>query len=294
MKAKEIVRIMQSYPSVEEQGKTFKVGFFLCTGGTASVFFDRVLYHIRRHTLMMIYPNAQIHVVQHSDDWEGRLEMDYVENFYPTLESIDPRNRVLIRTHPCIDIAEKSAEYLHHLCDLIHDGSPLASESKQPEATRTVLDKLIAHRTRYLCCAMMIEIVGIFLAERPKEVHLLGKHEGVVNDFLLLLLKNAHAERSVQFYAGRLHLSPYYMSTVVKEATGKTAMEWITMFTINLSKHYLADTDKSIKEIADTLHFPDQSTFGRYFKHHMGCSPGEYRGEVNPVACLRSTRRGGR
>ena len=60
-------------------------------------------------------------------------------------------------------------------------------------------------------------------------------------------------------------------------AVSTNSLEWLTLFTINLSKHYLADTEMSVKEIADTLHFPDQSTFGRYFKQHMGCSPGEYR-----------------
>ena len=30
------------------------------------------------------------------------------------------------------------------------------------------------------------------------------------------------------------------------------------------------------------MHFPDQSTFGRYFKHHMACSPGEYRKATKP------------
>ena len=82
--------------------------------------------------------------------------------------------------------------------------------------------------------------------------------------------------------AGSSHLSPYYLSTIIKEATGKGALEWITLFTINMCKHYLVDTDMSVKEIADTMHFPDQSTFGRYFKHHMACSPGEYRKAAKP------------
>ena len=74
-----------------------------------------------------------------------------------------------------------------------------------------------------------------------------------------------------------MHTSPYYLSTIIKEETGKTALQWINLFTINFSKHYLVDTDMSVKEIAATLNFPDPSTFGRYFKHYMGCTPGEYR-----------------
>ena len=33
----------------------------------------------------------------------------------------------------------------------------------------------------------------------------------------------------------------------------------------------------SIQEISDELHFANQSFFGKYFKHHTGMSPKEYR-----------------
>ena len=262
---------------IVEEGKSFKVGFFFCTGGTASLLIEKRLYHVRRHTLVMLYPNAQIHVVQHSDDWEGRIELDYVESYYPTLEAIDVRDRIAVRNCPCVDVAEKTADYLHRLCDLVTGDSPLANIVLQHSVPCTGIEKLSTYRHRYLRSAILVEIVGIFLTRCPKEEHAPGKHESVVNNFLLQLLQYAHAERTVQYYADRLHLSPYYLSGIIKQETGMTALEWINMFTINLCKHYLADTDMSVKEIADTLNFPDQSTFGRYFKRHMGCSPGEYR-----------------
>lgn len=268
---------MQTYPSVEEQGKSFKVGFFLCTGGTASLLIDKRLYRTHRHTLVMLYPNAQIHVVQHSDDWEGRIEMDYVESYYPTLEAIDVRDRIAVRNNPCVDVAEETADYLHRLCDLVTGDSPLTKIVSQHSIPHIGIEKLSAYRHRYLRSAILVEIIGIFLTRCPKEEHVPAKHESVVNNFLLLLLQYAHAERTVQHYADRLHLSPYYLSGIIKQETGKTALEWINLFTINLSKHYLIDTDMSVKEIADTLNFTDQSTFGRYFKRYMGCSPGEYR-----------------
>ena len=39
----------------------------------------------------------------------------------------------------------------------------------------------------------------------------------------------------------------------------------------------LQGTDLSVQEIAYRLHFPDQSYLGRYFKHHTGLSPTQYR-----------------
>ena len=282
MKAKEIIHIIQSQSSTEEQGKSFKVGFFLCTSGTASLLIEDVLYPIRRHTLTMLYPNAQIHVVQHSDDWEGRIETDYVEYYYPTIEAIDAHDRLFIRNSPCVTITPEEADYLHRLCDLAHVESPLTQAIARQQFTHTSIGKLGEFRHRYLRSTILVDIVGIFLTHRPQEAHTPSKHETIVSDFLMLLFKNAHAERTIQYYADRLHLSPYYLSTIIKEATGKGALEWITLFTINMCKHYLVDTDMSVKEIADTMHFPDQSTFGRYFKHHMACSPGEYRKAAKP------------
>ena len=42
----------------------------------------------------------------------------------------------------------------------------------------------------------------------------------------------------------------------------------------------LRDTELSIKEIADRLSFPDQSTFGKFFKKHFGESPLGYRSKI--------------
>ena len=39
----------------------------------------------------------------------------------------------------------------------------------------------------------------------------------------------------------------------------------------------LKNTSKSIKEIAQEMHFPNQSFLGKYFKEHVGVSPSEYR-----------------
>jgi AraC-like DNA-binding protein len=39
----------------------------------------------------------------------------------------------------------------------------------------------------------------------------------------------------------------------------------------------LKDSALSIKEIAQQLHFPNQSFFGKFFKEHVGMSPSKYR-----------------
>jgi AraC-like DNA-binding protein len=39
----------------------------------------------------------------------------------------------------------------------------------------------------------------------------------------------------------------------------------------------MMQSDLTLKEISDKLNFPDQSSFGRFFKNNTGQSPKEYR-----------------
>ena len=83
--------------------------------------------------------------------------------------------------------------------------------------------------------------------------------------------------RSVQYYADKLWLSPKYLSETVKTISGKPANNWIEAFVIVEIKIMLKNTDKSIKEIANDLHFTNQSFMGKYFRERTGISPREYR-----------------
>lgn len=89
--------------------------------------------------------------------------------------------------------------------------------------------------------------------------------------------KFCKAERSVQFYADYLHLHPKYLSQVISRETGLTASEWIQNQVILEAKILLQDHNLAIADIAESLNFTDQSTFGKYFKKYSQLSPTEYR-----------------
>ena len=45
----------------------------------------------------------------------------------------------------------------------------------------------------------------------------------------------------------------------------------------------MLQSDLSLKEISDRLNFPDQSSFGRFFRNNTGQSPKEYRKKLTGV-----------
>lgn len=91
--------------------------------------------------------------------------------------------------------------------------------------------------------------------------------------FIKLLSGTTVKPRSVAWYADRLYVTPKYLSTACKHASGKTAFEWINEYVQIDIRHWLKNSDKSIKEVADLLDFPNMSFFGKYCRKHFGCSP---------------------
>ena len=83
-------------------------------------------------------------------------------------------------------------------------------------------------------------------------------------------------QRSIGYYAGRLCVTPKYLSQVVHRASGRFAGEWIADFVILEAKALLKSRKYAIQQVADMLNFANQSFFGKYFKKHVGCSPSEY------------------
>lgn len=78
-------------------------------------------------------------------------------------------------------------------------------------------------------------------------------------------------------YADSLCVTPKYLSTVCKQVTGKTALHWINEYVQVDIRHWLKNSDKTIKEIAGLLEFPNISFFGKYCRAHFGVSPTELR-----------------
>lgn len=99
----------------------------------------------------------------------------------------------------------------------------------------------------------------------------------IFEKFLHDVRKHCGTERSLSFYADKQFITPKYLSTSIKRASGKTAGEWIDSYVILEAKNLLRSSDLSILQISDRLNFPSQSFFGKFFKRHTGLSPKDYR-----------------
>ncbi|XZF12920.1 helix-turn-helix domain-containing protein [Chitinophagaceae bacterium MMS25-I14] len=82
---------------------------------------------------------------------------------------------------------------------------------------------------------------------------------------------------SVKSMAAGLHMSPRYLSDILKQETGKTAIELIHIFLVAEAKNLLKGADSTVAEIAYTLGFENLPYFSRLFKKETGISPNQYK-----------------
>ncbi len=82
---------------------------------------------------------------------------------------------------------------------------------------------------------------------------------------------------SVNYLAERLNISPGYLTDVLKQESGKTALEHIHIYLISEAKNRLMGDDQSISEIAYALGFENLSYFSRLFKKEVGISPNMFK-----------------
>ncbi len=99
----------------------------------------------------------------------------------------------------------------------------------------------------------------------------------LTKQFLELVKENFRKERQLKFYADELCITPRYLSRVVKECSGSSAADWIERYVVLEARALLKSTNMNIQQISDSLNFPSQTFFGKYFKRRVGMSPKEYR-----------------
>jgi AraC-like DNA-binding protein len=82
---------------------------------------------------------------------------------------------------------------------------------------------------------------------------------------------------TVKYLANKVHLSPSYLSDLLKKETGKNAQEHIHFYLIEEAKNLLLNSEKNINEIAFDLGFEYPQYFNKLFKKKTGKTPMEYR-----------------
>ena len=82
---------------------------------------------------------------------------------------------------------------------------------------------------------------------------------------------------SVTKLAETFFLNKHYIAHVFKEETGYSPMDYVISLRMNRAKALLAETARSISEIAVECGYTDFNHFSKLFKKYAGMSPSRFR-----------------
>lgn len=251
-----------------------RIDFFLtvlCERGTLEICYNECSHLLTASSLIVLRPGRILRSYKASDDFRGHcivVGTSLLGNTLPTMS----------RLLPCI---------------LQFMDNPVIKLSKEELSTQIMMRNAIMHViqhpepgheyhkdvVRTLSEAMFFDTLGIYMAHAPEETESVSplRKNTLLLDFIRLVESNFRIHRSVKFYARELCVSAKHLSAMVKEASGRTAGEWIDAYVINEAKLLLRNTGMTIQEVSMSLNFSNQSFFGKYFRHLTGVSPRVFR-----------------
>ncbi|RLA77365.1 MAG: hypothetical protein DRG30_00350 [Epsilonproteobacteria bacterium] len=121
----------------------------------------------------------------------------------------------------------------------------------------------------------------LYLLQREKEkLHKkdnITQAEQVCSRYLSLIEEHFEEKKRVYDYAELLDITPNHLSETVQQTLGNSALTYIHKRILKEVEFLLCHSTLSISQIASNLNVDTASQLGRFFKHHKGVTPKEFR-----------------
>jgi len=246
------------------------IAFVFCTYGRMQVHLNSHLEEVKAYDLLCCGPGAILSNCLISPDFKAMVLCisTRIINSIICADKNIWNHYYKLKQHPVVSLSEEMLKALTCYYDIFsyHINRPKGIYDKE------VMSALVSAALYELLSSM-----SYAEEQTEKSRGVITQADVLFKNFIELLSGSFPKERSVSWYGKKLCVTPKYLSTTVKQVSGKTALEWISQYVTEDIKYQLAQPDYTVKEVANSLNFPNLSFFGKYCKQHLGVSPKEYR-----------------
>ena len=237
---------------------------------------SRLYRHLgKRYSIKQVIKPGDILVVsdrhivdsyQHSDDMEGLCMVMSVNFFREIIKNVSDISSLFLfsRLHPVMSLEEEEIQTFKEYFQVIKGKISDKRNHFQKDLIKSLL------------LAMFYDLSNIIYRVQ-NDIKPKSRREIIFTKFIKLVEDHFRHERRVSWYAKELDITPKYLSESVKSVSHRTPNEWIDYYITLELRVQLKNSIKSIKKIAEELHFPNQSFLGKFFREHVGMSPSKYR-----------------
>ncbi|MBR1668156.1 MAG: AraC family transcriptional regulator [Bacteroidaceae bacterium] len=259
--------------------KLTKTGLFICKEGEVTIVIDDTEYHLRKNSIIVYFSYSTLHIVSHTPNLRGTLIGANLETIQPMLYNVTNFNALfVIKQVPLQHISDAQFNALCQYITLLKDvtlkekgeSGDTAYSSNKP------VIEIARKQAELLSYALMLEVLRCY-ANVATDNGPFSRKDEVLQKFVSQLYRKYRIQHEVNYYAEQQFLTTRYFSTIVKERSGKSPSQWIATALLVDARNLLKNSNMTIKEISDTLCFPNQSYFGKWFKNLTSLSPLEFR-----------------
>lgn len=241
----------------------------LLINGEVNVKLNLKEQHIKKNSILFLAPNTVKQLINKTDDVQ-LYTVVFTSRF---LMSIG------IQKHE-IEMIDFSSQ--HHDNIIALEDDELTTLKKVIEDLKQKNDHILEHPfgeniVQYTFRIFLSEMGAIGVKYNMHAKSKSSRKQDLVVQFGNLVNLHFREHRHVKYYADLLAITPKYLSEIVQEVTGESATVLIDEKVMHEAKILLHNPKLSISQIADVLHFSDQSFLGKFFKRHLGLSPSRYR-----------------
>ncbi|MFD2717197.1 helix-turn-helix domain-containing protein [Hymenobacter monticola] len=244
----------------------YKIG--LCLRGQAQLKVNLETYDIGPNSLMLLSPYVIKQWPHISADFDG-LSIFFTREFLSANGGLN-LDAFCFFERDARHVFQLTTGQANEMAALLH------SIEQKYEAPHAYREEIL----RSLIQILLHETAPIYSAQHVSTKAKQTRSQLIATGFKQLVSSHYATERSLGFYADKLCITPKHLAETVKEATGKRAVEWLAEAVLLEAHVLLQNPALTIAQIADTLHFADQSTFGRFFRKSAGVSPVAFRQAV--------------
>lgn len=258
---------IQSFPKIFfDNFRVADVGIIVCTSGRFKFSCEDVEYVVNKGETVFISHNVYFSVIDHSADCSVVIILYRVDSIRDILGSTVVGMRFIEMLNP-------------KACWVMHTGheDELTKYSELLAVGNRYSNVFAANERRLLLLSLTYRLCSIFHEMSKEGDNAPSRKLETYMQLMQLIDQYYIKERGVRFYADRLCLSPKYLTSLVKSVSGNSVQQLVFKAITKKAISLISTTDKSIKEIADYLNFPNASAFGTFFKKQVGMSPMNYR-----------------
>jgi len=244
------------------------------TGLRGKIRYGQNYYDFDEGGMVFTSPN-QLMATEDDAEYKGYtllVHPDFIRN-YPLGKNIKNFGFFSYAANEALHLSDKEKSVILNIFKNIQDELQSAIDDFSQDVIIAQIELILNYSNRFY--------KRQFITRKSANSDLLSKLEMLLNDYFNKETALMKGLPTVQYLADELHVSPHYLSDMLRTLTGQNAQQHIHHQLIEKAKEILSASNLSVAEIAYQLGFEHPQSFNKLFKRKTNLSPLQFRQSFN-------------